>query len=666
MLDVQGLSLSYGDKALFTDASLRVGSGDRIGLVGSNGTGKSSLFRLIEGSVQPDKGMLNMARGAKVGHLPQDIVEMTGDNPLGTVLSMIPGRNELIKGIARLEADLESSQDAEEQLDAAQRLAMLHEQLECFENTYSEHEAKRILMGLGFVQSDLLRPLHEFSSGWVMRVALASILFQQPDLLLLDEPTNHLDVPSMAWLDGFLHDYKHSMILISHDREFINRQVKRILALEPEGLRSHVGDYDSYRAMRENLEAELEQRARRQQEQIERAERFINRFRAKNTKARAVQSKIKQLEKLERVQVLSQRKSVRFTFPDVQRSGKQVLRLESLSKSFGELVLYNGLNQTVARGERIAIVGRNGAGKTTLMRLLSGDLEPDSGEVHCGHNVGIASYTQRHADALDPNLNVLESVWNLVPSMAQTEVRRILGAFLFSGDEVYKQVGVLSGGERARVALARLLVRPANLMLLDEPTNHLDLESSEMLAEALQDYDGTLVFVSHNRSFVNRLATRVWEIAEGKLTSFPGNLDDYLYHSERQSDIDLKKGSEDSAGIIQTPKSETAYERRKRISLESRKYRDKLRQITNKAEELEKRIHQLEQQQSEMSEMLADPETYRKDDEQTRELVRRFGQNRKKIDELTARWEHQVELTEPLQRKLDELNHEAETGEASQ
>jgi ATP-binding cassette subfamily F protein 3 len=514
-----------------------------------------------------------------------------------------------------------------------------------------------------------------------MRAALAGLLLQDPDLLLLDEPTNHLDVPTLEWFDAFLRNTRKALLLVSHDREFLNRQIGRVLALEPEGLRAYAGDYDDYRRLREEEKERLEARAKRVASRRAQLETFIERFGAKATKARQARSKEKLLERMEEVEVLDRRATLRFVFPEAPRSGKEVLRLEGVSKAFGSRVVYRGLDAAVLRGERVAVIGPNGAGKSTLLKLAAGELTPDAGGVRLGHSVSAGYYAQHHFErgehdevahaaagpvtlplspagaseggaartfgTLDPERTVLDTLWDLVPDRGEAYVRGVAGSFLFSGDDVDKKVGVLSGGERARVALAKLLLVPANLLLLDEPTNHLDLESSESLIAALHEYGGTLVFVSHNRSFVNQLATVVWEVKDGGILPFPGNLDDWWYHQRRvasdasspgtASPSSLFPGNAGGEGNGEGGVLSDKDRRRAEADLRNARYRIE-KPLRDEIARLEQRIGELERDEREATAALADPALYQ-DFARAKPLIERRHAATSELERLYAEWE---------------------------
>jgi ATP-binding cassette subfamily F protein 3 len=455
--NVQGLSVSYGKKVLFDDASFAIGPEDRIGLVGANGTGKSTLLKILAGQLTPDSGTVGLRRRARPGYLPQEITSLPDGTLVETVMSAVPGRDELESKLRDAQAAVEAATEESQQLEWAQVLADLQTDSDHFDERYGRHRAEEILSGLGFSSSDFSRPTTTFSGGWRMRAALAGLLLQDPELLLLDEPTNHLDLPTLTWFDEFLRRSRKAMVLISHDRDFLNRQINRVLSLEVEGLRSYSGNYEEYRRLRALEAADLAARAARQAKKRAETEAFIERFGAKASKARQAQSKQKMLDREEVIETLEERDRVSFTFPEVSRSGREVVTLKGVSKRYGEHWVYRGAQQTLLRGQRVAVVGVNCAGKTTLLKLVAGELAPDEGEVTLGHNVVLGYYAQHHAEALDRTASILDEVWKLVPDKPQSHVRGVLGAFLFSGDDVEKKIGVLSGGDRALVEMSNLL-----------------------------------------------------------------------------------------------------------------------------------------------------------------------------------------------------------------
>ncbi|MBW2341479.1 MAG: ABC-F family ATP-binding cassette domain-containing protein, partial [Deltaproteobacteria bacterium] len=503
LVTISKLSVTFLGTNLFHDIGLQVEQADRIGLVGPNGSGKTTLLRLITGEISPEAGEIKKGRGIRIGYLPQDVRAALSGNVLQSVLDSIPGRVELGNRITQAEESLKDTQNQSDRARLAQKLAELHQEISHLEMHFPLHEAERILAGLGFAPDDFSRQASSLSEGWKMRLLLGSLLYQEPDLLLLDEPTNHLDIPSVHWLEQFLQTYRGALILVSHDRDFLNRQINRVISLELEGIRSYRGNYDFYLKARDEEKLALEAKAKNREQRAKEAQRFIERFRYKASKARQAQSKIKLLKKMELVESFRPQKTIHFSFSPAPRSGREVVAMKEISKAFGQNTLYKNITRTVLRGERIAIIGPNGSGKTTLLRMVAGEIKPDSGEITLGQHVSMSYFAQHHLEMLDPRKTIIEEVSQTVPDETIGSVRSVCGAFLFSGDDVNKSIGMLSGGEKARVALAKLLVQPGNLMVMDEPTNHLDLISSEILTHALVDYTGTLIFVSHNQAFVN-------------------------------------------------------------------------------------------------------------------------------------------------------------------
>ncbi len=650
LVSARELHLAFGADVLLDGDSFAIGPHDRIGLVGPNGTGKSSLLRILAGERAPDGGALVFRRGSRVGYLPQDVSSLPEGTVVDAVLSSVPGRDALEARLSATESALAGAGSDEERLELSEALAGLHDELSHFEERFGRHRAERILAGLGFATDRLDRPTRTLSGGWRMRAALAGLLLQDPDLLLLDEPTNHLDVPTLAWFEDFLRGTRKAMVLVSHDRLFLNRQIDRVLSLEPEGVRSWVGDYDDYRRLRAEEEEQLVARAARIEARRAQLERFIERFGAKNTKATQARSKQKMLDRMETVELHEQQDTALFRFPEAPRSGREVLRVDGLSRSYGPVTVYRRLDAQVLRGERVAVIGPNGAGKSTLLKLLAGELAPDAGTVRLGHGVVAGYYAQHHFErdehapqdgvartfgTLDPDRTVLRTLWDVVPEQGESWVRSVAGSFLFSGDAVDKRVGVLSGGERSRVALAKLLLRPTNLLLLDEPTNHLDIASSEALIEALAGYGGTMVFVSHNRSFVNRLATLVWEVKDGGILPFPGNLDDWLYH-QRQ----VEAAAAETAGAGGGEPAQRGGDReRRRAEAEARNARYRLEKPLREAiQAAEDRIADLEAVQRQATEALADPAIY-EDFSRARPHVEARQRAEAELERLYAEWE---------------------------
>jgi ATP-binding cassette subfamily F protein 3 len=640
---IENVSLSFAGRSIIDGLDLRVGETDRIGLTGRNGSGKTSLLRLIAGLLEVDDGAVRTTRGLRIGYLPQDLDVSGGASLRRSVLASVPGRRDLEVELAGLEDALNRTDDEEQQLAVAGKIADLHERLLHFDNTYSPHEAYRILAGLGFSEQDLDRDLGEFSGGWKMRAYLAGLLFQNPDLLLLDEPTNHLDVPTVVWLGQFLRRFEGAFILICHDREFLNEQVGRIVAYEPEGIRQHSGNYESYQAARAEEVVVLDRRAKNVARERQTAERFIKRFRAQATKARAVQSRIKALERIDDADTRTESRALRFKFPPTPRSGSSVATLRGIGHCYDDLRVFTDVDLTVRRGDRVGIVGSNGAGKSTLLKIIAGRLAPSEGEVILGHNVTAGYYAQHVADELHVKSTVLEEVWRNSALDDITATRTILGTLFFSGDDVDKVIGILSGGEKARVALARLMVNPGNLLLMDEPTNHLDLASSEAVAQALETFDGTLVFVSHNRSFVNHLATRIWDVADGRVVEYPGNLKEYMRHCSQLQSAAEAAGSDSAAKSTARRKTKTkrkhaATDEMQRGARGSVRQKPAVRALSKRLENYEQRIAGIEEAQAARATELSRPEVY-DDQERYQALLSAYTADQSKLDELLARWE---------------------------
>jgi ATP-binding cassette subfamily F protein 3 len=638
LLHSRGVSLRYGKKIILDGASFAIGHHDRVGLIGPNGTGKSTLMKIVAGRIEADEGEIQIVRNARAGYLPQELSELPPGSIIDGVLASVPGRTELTRRIELAETAVGTA-EGEEQLEIAGELADLHERLLHHDERYGRHRAEEILTGLGFPQARLSRDARELSGGWRMRAALASLLLQDPELLLLDEPTNHLDVPTLEWFDDFLLRSRKALLLVSHDREFLDRQIDRVLSFEMEGLRTYAGNYERYLELRaaeeENLAAAVDKQQRRRAQMMA----FVERFKAKASKAKQAQSRLKLLEKEEILEVRDERATVRFRFPEAPRSGREVARLTDVSKRYGEKVIYDGLSGQVLRGDRIAVIGLNGAGKTTLLKILASEIEADKGTFELGHNVVLGYFAQHHTESLDPSRTILDEVHSLVPTQPQSWVRGVLGSFLFTGDDVDKKIGVLSGGERARVSRAKLLGVPSNFLLMDEPTNHLDLDSSEALIEALTRYQGTLLFVSHNRSFVNGLATQVWEVKEGRIDAQPGDLEDW--QRRRAAASAALKAAAPDAGKPLSSKDPGKDARRERAA-QREKVQKALGPLKKEIATLESRIAELEKGKKEAETQLADPATFA-DAARSTPLVTAYREASGKLEELYARWEHKQE-----------------------
>jgi ATP-binding cassette, subfamily F, member 3 len=535
MIHVEGLSKRYGDRVLLEDVSWHVKKRDRIGLSGPNGAGKTTLLRLLAGFEEPDSGQIRMASDTTIGYLPQDGIVHKGRTVYEEVVLAFGELLALKEEQHKIEDQLaHATEDAGGHEKLLERYAEVMERFKHLGGYEIDARVADVLKGLGFSLADQQRKTEEFSGGWQMRIALAKLLLARPNLLLMDEPTNHLDLPARNWLEEYFADYPGSVVLVSHDRYFLDATVKRITEVGLRTLTDYHGNYSKYVVEHAARMAALREAHLRQSEEIEKAEAFINRFRYQATKARQVQSRIKQLDKVERIEIPPARKKIRFKFPDAPKPGRVVLEMKGVRKAFGQNVVLRHLDLLVERGDRIALVGPNGAGKSTLMRILAAVDPPDEGQRIEGHRVILDYFAQDQAAVLNPARTVYEEMTTASSTTMVPLIRNILGGFLFSGDDVNKRVAVLSGGERNRLALAKMLLNASNLMLLDEPTNHLDLDSKEVLLEALADYGGTLIFVSHDRYFVDNLATKVIEVGGGEAPLYPGGYEDFLYWKKQQ------------------------------------------------------------------------------------------------------------------------------------
>ncbi|HEU0265625.1 MAG TPA: ABC-F family ATP-binding cassette domain-containing protein [Geobacterales bacterium] len=534
MLHLQRLSMDFAGRYLLRDVTWHLRKGERVGLVGDNGTGKSTLLKIVAGLMEPTAGGIQLARGTTVGYLPQDGVVSRGKSLFDEALSALVSLKELERENEELSERLATLPgDHPEHDQLLERLGTVQEEFRQRGGYTMEAEVAHVLAGLGFTPDTWQKDCGTFSGGWQMRIALARLLLMRPGVLLLDEPTNHLDIEARNWLEEYLRSYPYAVIVVAHDRFFLDQVCQRIVEVWNGTLTDYHCSYSRYLVERQERLSALREAKRRQDEEVARIEDFISRFRYKADKAPLVQSRLKQLEKIERIELPPERKEIRFRFPTPQKSGRIVMELAGVSRSYGSHTVLNRVSLTIERGERVALVGHNGAGKSTLMSILAGGAHQE-GERRLGHNVTIDYFAQDQASVLHADKTVLAQVMEIAPFDMVPRLRDLLGAFLFTGDDVEKKVAVLSGGERNRLALCRMLLKPANLLLLDEPTNHLDLTSKDILLNALEQYDGTVVFVSHDRHFVDHLATRVVEVADGRLTSYIGDYEYYLAKKAEQ------------------------------------------------------------------------------------------------------------------------------------
>jgi ATP-binding cassette subfamily F protein 3 len=656
MLSLQDIAKQYGPKILFEGLSLFIGERDRIAVVGANGTGKSTLMKIITGEVEADAGILHRSRFTTVGYLPQELVGHRGRTLLEETLKAFEDVQRLHVRFDEISAEIRSRTAAGEtgpEVDGLlAEMGRVQHRIEDCEGWRIEARAKEILFGLGFRERDLNRPSGEFSSGWQMRIELARLLLREPSLLLLDEPTNHLDIESLEWLESYLKAYAGALLLVSHDRRFLDNLVGRTVEISQGRVTEYACNYSGYLREKDARRSLLEAAFENQRKMIRETERFVERFRAKSTKARQVQSRLKRLEKIDLIELDTDEQEIAFRFPSPPRSGRVVLQLEDVDKRYGDTTVFQGASLTVERGDRIAVLGVNGAGKSTLARVLAG-IEPIQGGRRAeGHQVTVSYYAQNQADALDPARTVLESIEEVASFGAGENLRTLLGHFLFSDDDVFKRVSVLSGGEKSRLALARMLLVPANFLILDEPTNHLDMRSKEVLQEALRAFDGTFVIVSHDRDFLAGLVTKVLVARDGGLVLYPGSVDDYLriWH-EREVQGGEPRGDADPDG-----KSRLQQEReRKRGEAERRQ--ERYRRVKPLRADLETVLAEIdirEKRKAELEALLADPATYG-DGNRAKGIGVEYREIAPALESLYLRWTD-------LQGRIDAIEQEEQEG----
>jgi ATP-binding cassette subfamily F protein 3 len=637
MIQLSGAGKRFGHKLLFENLNWLITSKDRAGLVGANGTGKTTLLKILAGIDTLEYGSLSVTRGTSSGYLPQDGLSLSGRSVFSECMSVFASLQEMEQEMEELTHKMgEIDPAGAEYGQVADRFHQLDSEFRTRDGYAIEAQVGTVLAGLGFPHSDWHRRTEEFSGGWQMRIALAKLLLEKPNLLLLDEPTNHLDLEARNWLEQYLTTYPFAYVLISHDRYFLDVTVNKIVEIWNRGVHFYSGNYEKYLTQKQERAEQLEAAYRNQRERIEQLEAFINRFRYQATKAKQVQSRIKELDKIERIELPAEERTIHFSFPQPKPSGRIVAEFQNVSKSYGEKFVFGGVNFIIERGDRIALVGVNGAGKSTLIKLLTGNEPLTSGEYRLGHNVEVDYFAQDQYKELNPNAKMLDDLQGMAPRSSNTELRSLLGCFLFSEDDVFKRIGVLSGGERNRYALARMLLQPSNFLLLDEPTNHLDLRAKDVLLESIEKYTGTVVFVSHDRYFIDKLATRIFEIGSGEVSIFPGNYEDYLWRKEGKV-VDLTLPGSLPATSHQLPAAPaTGAKRLNPIKL--KKMQDRCQQLEEQIERVESEIAGYE---AELANFVSAEDTLR--------VSNLLEKSRAELAKHLAEWEQVSELVESHQ-----------------
>ncbi len=628
MISIDNISFYLGERILYEDASLFITPKDKIGLIGLNGTGKSTLLKMLVGEVELASGNISQSKSTSIGFLNQDLLSYQSDEPiLEVAMQAFHQALDLQHQIDVILKEMEENYTDK----LLQRLSLLQEQFEAADGYRIQSQAEELLEGIGFKTADLKRPLREFSGGWRMRVMLAKLLLEKPSLLMLDEPTNHLDLPSIQWIESYLQSYEGAYIIVSHDRTFLNSTVNKIVEVYASKLNLYSGNYDYYLKEKE-LRNEVQQNAfENQQQKIKEAERFIERFKAKATKAKQAQSKVKQLEKLDRIEaVVDENMQVNFKFNFKTQSGRHVKRLQDISKSYGDLDILEKATLGLQRGDKVALIGANGKGKSTVLRIIAGT-EAHEGQVETGHNVLMSFYAQHQLEALNINNDLVEELKQEGTGKNEQELRGVLGCFLFSGDEVFKKIKVLSGGEKSRVALAKALISEANFLLLDEPTNHLDMLSVGILVQALQQYEGTFLVVSHDRHFITKVANKIWWIEDHQLKEYPGTYEEYQWWmSQRTSPTKLAVKKEKK---LKTKVKEKPIKFKSQTTLK--------KQMTDVEDQIQEREALIKSLETEITR----PEIYQ-DSDKLSKLNDQFQKVQHELDQLTKEWEVLISSTE--------------------
>ncbi|HBQ60252.1 MAG TPA: ABC transporter ATP-binding protein [Balneolaceae bacterium] len=652
MLALENITLHLGDRELLDGVSTFINPGERIGLVGPNGAGKSTLLKIIMGIQEKDDGTISLANEETLGYLPQD-----GVDPDFT-LTVLEEVETAFADLFELEMKVKSIQEKLSQVDheskeyekLMEQYGVLQTELEASGLYELRSQVEKILMGLGFTEEDFHRNTSEFSGGWLMRIALAKLLLRRPTYLLLDEPTNHLDIESLQWIENFLNSYEGAVVVVSHDKAFLDTITNRTLALRQGKISDYAGNYSFYEKKWAEERELLLNAKKNQEKEIKQTQEFIDRFRYKASKASQVQSRIKQLEKLEEIEIEEEQDNVSFRFPEPGRSGQVVMKLEDLHKSYDDNSVFEGIDYEIERGDKIAVVGPNGAGKSTLIRIIAGNESFQKGDRVVGHNVTVNYFAQHQADELDPKRDALETMHDAGSGEKESRLRTILGCFLFQGDDVFKKVKVLSGGEKSRLALAKMLLSPANLLIFDEPTNHLDMSSKNILQQAIQQYEGTCLIVSHDRDFLDPIVNKVLDVQPGYIKTYLGNVSYYL--ARKKEEEAAAEAAEESVQKQEQETNQLSRKEQRRIEAERRNARNRqTKPIREKIEKVEKEIEELESRKKEIEEAMAQPDFY-DDEEKVKKFSLEYDQLKADLTDRYSQWEEYQQRLEVIEEEF--------------
>ena len=656
MISLENISVNFGTRYLFDGVNFMIGAKDRTGLVGVNGSGKTTLMKIICRMFTPDSGNIIYSRHTTAGYLPQEGIEYSGNTLYDEVYSSAGNIVEIQNEIEDIEKEIQNygDKESEEYLDQLQNLSELRERFSLLDGYKLTGKIEKILYGLGFTENDLQRETNEFSGGWQMRIALAKLLLNNPSVLLLDEPTNHLDFDSLIWLENYLKSYNGSYLIISHDKDFLNNLTEKIIEISRGNVNIYSGNYDKYYEEKSLRKLQTENQYKNQQRYLKQQEKFIERFRYKATKASAVQSRVKQLEKIEKIEIEDEESFVNFRFPPALHSGKVVVDVSELTKSYdGKVNVLENVNLSIGRGEKIALVGINGAGKSTLARIIA-DKEPfDRGKVIYGHQVVTRYFAQNQAEELNENRTILETLEDTASGQTQNELRSILGGFLFSGEDVFKSVGVLSGGEKSRLALAKMLLQNSNFLILDEPTNHLDMRSKEVLKKALRDYKGAVLIVSHDREFLDGVIDKILEIKNKNFRTFRGTI--FEYAKIKQSEILKSETEENNTVKEENTEKKSPYLKGLEIKNRKKEINKKITPVKRKISGIEEELKKLDERKNEIENLMSG-ENFYKDVEGAKKISGEYDYIGKRAKELNKQWDIETDMLNNLLNELSLIN----------